>query len=284
MVAVMKQQHINFLFTTCLSWAIAAGLLLTTGCQMPNNGIPFYLQIDTATVVTAPDEGANTHNITDVWVEAGSDNLGAYGIPINFPVLQKGDVRFLISAGIKESGQSGVRIVYPFYQPDTFTLTAAPEGRYTHTPQFSYKTAAQFPLVDNFEFGSLFDTNLKKVAEDPNGNYCGKITATTDSAVTSVQVGGGMNLPEGQEIWLEVDYRCEIPFYIGFMANYAGSVVRTPVMFVTEKPEWNKLYVKMSQYVGVSQANSYNIYFEALRPFGSPGGSVWIDNVKVVHF
>lgn len=258
------------------------------GCQMPNDGVPFYLQVDSLVLNTDPTtQGENTHGISDIWVEAGSENLGAYGLPINFPVLQEGDVRFLISAGIKESGQSGIRVIYPFYQPDTFTLNAEREGRYTRIPQFKYKVGAQFAFLENFSFGNSFTEDVpgtsSKPNEGPDSSPCLKIRATTDSAVT-VRQSNVMDLPEGQEIWLEINYRSDVPFYLGFFANYANGVVRTPVLFVTEKPEWNKVYVKFSNYVGFSQADTYNLYFEALRPFGSAGGNVWIDNVKVVHF
>lgn len=276
----------KFFFLSLLS-----GLFLFSfwGCQMPNDGVPFYLQVDSLVLITDPTtQGENSHGITDIWVEAGSENLGAYGLPVNFPVLQDGNVRFLISAGVKESGQSGIRVIYPFYQPDTFTINAQREGRYMRIPQFKYKQGAQFALIENFLVGNKFTTsnsaNIDKPNAGPDGSPCLQISTNTDSAVTATQTAPAMDLPEGQEIWLEIDYRCDIPFYIGFFANYANGVVRTPVMFVTEKPEWNKVYVKFSNFVGASQADSYNLYFEALRPFGSSGGSVWIDNVKLVHF
>lgn len=271
-----------------LSLLTGLSLFLFWGCQMPNDGIPFYMQVDSLVLTTDPTtEGENTHAISDIWVEAGSENLGAYGLPINFPVLQEGDVRFLISAGIKESGQSGIRVIYPFYQPDTFTINAQREGRYKRIPRFRYKTGAQFALVENFSIGNAFTTsnsaNISKPNLGPDGSACLQITTNTDSAITAAQ-SSVMDLPEGQEIWLEIDYRCDVPFYVGFFANYTSGVVRTPVLFVTEKPEWNKVYIKFSNYVGASQADTYNVYFEALRPFGSSGGSVWIDNVKLVHF
>ena len=86
---------------------------------MPNDGIPFYLRIDSVSVV------GSTNHITDVWVEANADNIGAYELPCNFPVLQENQVRFVLLPGIMESGQSIVRVTYPFYESDTFTLTAA---------------------------------------------------------------------------------------------------------------------------------------------------------------
>lgn len=261
-----------------------------TSCKkMPNDGIPFYMQIDTAVVITNNStEGANSHNITDVWVEANTDNLGAYKMPCNFPVLQENSTRFTISAGIAESGQSGVRVIYPFYTVDTFSINASRQEQYTHVPTFRYKPGTQFSFTpQDFELGNGFngltlvaDTNAKY------GNRCGAITVSgaTDSNITATQINK-YDLPEGLEIWLEVDYKSEVPFFVGFYGNYiSGEVVRTPVVFVTAKPYWNKIYVKLSNYVGAARADTYNIYFEALRPIDSNGGTVYIDNVKLLHF
>lgn len=274
------------------SLLVFVAVFFTASCKkMPNDGVPFYLQIDTATVrIDNPSFGANTHNITDVWVEANTDNLGAYKIPCNFPVLQENATRFTLSAGISESGQSGVRVIYPFYTVDTFTINASRGEQYSHVPVFKYLPGTKFPTKfppEDFELGN--DFNSLTLVDDTNaryGNRCGAITVstTTDSNITASQINK-YDLPEGQEIWLEVDYKSEVPFYIGFFGNYlSGEVLRTPVVFVTAKPYWNKIYVKLSNYVGVVRADTYNIYFEALRPIDSNGGTVFIDNVKLVHF
>lgn len=275
---------------TALVFVSLAIVLAAGSCnKMPNNGIPFYMRMDSAVVVTDNStQGSNSHNITDVWVEANTDNLGAYKMPVNFPVLQQGTTRFTVSAGIAESGQSGVRVIYPFYNVDTFTLNATPTQSYSHTPTFRYVAGTKFSFSpQDFELGNGF--NGLNVVADTNvhyGNRCGVISVSlaTDSNITATQINK-YDLPEGQEIWLEVDYKCEVPFYVGFFGYFnAGSAIRTPVVFVTAKPSWNKLYVKLSNYVGYVRADTYSIYFEALRPADSAGGSVYIDNVKLVHF
>lgn len=273
---------------------ILAWFLFFNSCnKMPNGGVPFYLRMDSVQLTTDfTTQGARTENITDVWVEAGPSNIGAFGLPCNFPVLQENNVYFLISAGIKESGQSGVRVIYPFYQPDTFTLGANKAAQYFHTPSFRYKSGARFPFLEDFGFGNKFNNNLSLVG-DTNAllvpgelvRQSGKFSVNLTDSATLVAQTNGMDLPEGQEIWLELDYKCDVPFFIGFFASDGSSTLRVPVLFITEKPYWNKVYVKFSNYIGqFNQLNTYNLYFEALRPYGSAGGSVYIDNVKMVHF
>ncbi len=272
---------------TIYSIAVGALLLLFafSGCnKQPNGGVPIYMRIDSVRVKIGAGQGqAIAHNVTDIWVEANTDNVGAYSLPRNFPVLQAGDVRFVLSAGVKESGQSGVRVIYPFYTTDTFTLTdAVPGMQYSHTPVFTYVEAATFTFNDDFNSGSVFTGD--SIVYLNGNNRCATLTVTAaDSAKTMLATA--TPLPAGQEIWLEFDYKAEVPFYVGFYGNFTGlAPIRAPVLFLNPKEEWNHSYVKLSNYVGEAKAETYNIFFEALRPFGSPGGTVYIDNVKLVHF
>lgn len=255
--------------------------------QIPNDGIPFYMKMDSAALVTTPsNEGPNSHGITDVWVEANASNLGAFEMPVNFPVLMENEVRFVVNAGIKESGQTNVRVVYPFYQPDTFTLTAERGKFYEHTPTFRYKSGTVFSVLEDFESGNSFN-GVQRITTDTNilyGSACGKISV---SALDSNEMGTliqPISLAAGREVWLEADYKAEVPFYIGVYANYTGGApAMAPVLFVTQKEGWNKIYVNFTNLVGYAGADSYTPYFEALRPFGTNGGSVYLDNIKLVH-
>ena len=267
---------------------LLALLLSIAACEpMPNGGIPFYLQCDSVTLQTDYfTQGDNSQGISDIWVESGSKNFGAYELPAQFPVLDEGEVSFVVSAGVKQSGQSGIRVVYPFYQTDTFTITATSGNVYKHTPTFRYKDAAKFTFPpEDFEASNGF--NNMSIVSDTNVRYgtsCGAITVTiTDSATTASQLAL-YDLPEGQEIWLEVDYKSEVPFWVGYFGKFGGTVLRNPVLFVNAKPTWTKLYLKLSETIGSLKADQYNLYFEALRPLGTNGGRVYIDNVKLVTF
>jgi hypothetical protein len=261
---------------------LSIAFLFFSGCKpMPNDGVPFYLRIDSVAV-----EGNRTHQILDVWAEANSTDLGAYELPCNFPVLEENEVRMTLSAGIAESGQMGVRVNYPFYLPDTFTLNAVRANQYSRSPVFRYRASSIFAFDENFESGNGFN-DLQRLTGDSNvvqGIACGKLSVSSlDSASEAKQITP-YDLPEGTEIWLEVDYKSEVPFYAGYYANFSGTSVRVPVLFLTQSSTWNKVYIKLSNLIGATRANTYQVYFEALRPYGSGGGSVYIDNVRMVHF
>jgi hypothetical protein len=274
--------------------SIASFLLLISSCKMPNDGIPLYMRMDSVQVNTSSGQGSNSHNITDVWVEANADNVGAFGVPCNIPVLQENDVRFVVSAGVKESGQSGVRVIYPFYTTDTFSIVGVRGEHYSHKPVFTYVTGTQFAFTENFDLTNGFEplnTSITLASSpdvDPvyGGSRCLKLTVSAADSNEMATTIDTFDLPEGLEIWLEVDYKSEVPFYIGFNGYFKGSntAYPVPVLFVNAQPKWNKVYVKLSSLMGNLRADTYKIYFEALRPYGTSGGNVYIDNVKLVHF
>ena len=55
--------------------------------------IPSYIHIEDITLTTNPNEGLNTHNITDVWIYVEGDSeiefRGAYPLPSTIPILKK---------------------------------------------------------------------------------------------------------------------------------------------------------------------------------------------------
>jgi hypothetical protein len=269
-------------FTLCCLIAITATF---SGCKpMPNDGVPFYLRIDSAIVVAGDTIGTNTSKITDVWAEANADNLGAYELPINFPVLQQNDVRMVLSAGIWGSGQQGYRVNYPFYTTDTFTINNAEPGQqYSHIAKFEYIKGTVFTFTEDFKFGNIFDGLTLEYDSSTNHQTCGTVSVDAVDSNKEAHTINFYDLPEGQEIWLELDYKAEVPFYVGFYGKFGTEVSQYPVLFLNTKATWNKVYIKLSEAVGSTRADTYSIYVEALRPFGSSGGKVYIDNIKLVH-
>lgn len=273
----------NISITILAALWILAGLF---GCRpMPSDGVPFYLRIDSTTVTTLDSQGVNTQRITDVWVETISTNLGVYELPAQFPVLEEGAVRMLISPGIYQSGQQGIRVIYPMYQPDTVVLQVNRAEIYTHVPNFRYKNGCRFPFKpEDFEFGNNFSG--MDIAVDTNvlyGTRCGRLTVTAADSNKLGSQATKFTVPVGSEVWLEADYKTDVPFWIGYYASFGTAVSRVPVILITKKGGWNKIYLKLSESFGAAQADQYNLFFESLRPEGTEGGSTYIDNVKLIY-
>lgn len=268
--------------------------LFISSCNKgPTGGIPFYLQMDTA-VVAPPhyvSASSNSQDIKDVWVTAGSSNLGAYALPCNFPVLLYDSVFFVVSPGVWETGQSGNPVIYPLMNPDVFTMYAKSGQVYTHVPKFTYKAADTVVFNEDFELGSDYNANMVRTKDSTKyGLYCGSITVgPNDSSVTACQqVYEGRATPypltSGNEIWVELDYKSTVPFNFGVLPSFADGTVDTiGIVYYLPQANWTKEYIKLSELVGQEGAVSYSLYFQALNPYGFAGGSVYVDNIRLIH-
>ena len=251
------------------------------------------MKIDSAVVVAPAGVSAssNSQNITDVWVEENAANLGAYELPCNFPVLDQDSVHFVISPGVWQSGQSLTRVVYPMMNADAFTTLDTPGHHYSHVPTFKYKPAAGILFNEDFEISSEYNNNMTKTSDSAKyGYFCGKITVgPNDSSVMACQKAfGGQPAPyaltTGQEIWLELDYKSDVPFWSGIIAHFNSGLTDTiQILFLLPTVTWHKEYIKLSETVGNEGANTYNLYFQGLNPSGYGGGSVYLDNIRLVH-
>ena len=296
-MATLYAHILTMKFTVTLSLFFSACFFISSCNKGPTGGIPFYLRMDTA-VVTAPPgvtASSNTQGIQDVWVEEGANNIGAYELPCNFPVLEKDSVRFVINPGVWQSSESTNPVIYPFLNPDVFTLYATPANQYRHVPTFTYKAASQVLFNEDFELGMDYNSSMMRVRDSAKyGNYCGKITVSPgDSSVVTCQqhasqgVGTGncpYTLTTGQEIWVEMDYKSDVPFWSGIIAHFSSGATDTiQVLFLLPTTTWSKEYIKLSATVGQEDASTFNLYFQALNPSGFAGGSVYLDNIRIVH-
>ena len=253
------------------------------------------MKMDTA-VVKFPSRisaSSQTQGIQDVWVQEGATNIGAYELPCNFPVLDKDSVRFVIQPGVWQSAQNTNPVVYPLMNPEIFTMAAVPGNKYTHVPTFTYITTDTFQFNEDFSVSSDYTNMVKTNDSAKYGNICGKITVgPNDSSVTACQVHASNGdvgsacpyfLKAGDEIWVELDYRSDVPFWTGVIANFSSGATDTiQVLVLLPTNTWSKEYIKLSETIGQEGANTYSLYFQALNPSGFAGGSVYLDNIRLI--
>lgn len=282
--------------TITLTLLFFTALFIDSCNKGPTGGIPFYMKMDTA-VVTAMhgvSASSNTQGIQDVWVEEGSTNIGAYELPCYFPVLDHDSVYFVVSPGVWQSAQNTNPVIYPFLNPDIFTMYATPGNKYSHVPTFTYKSAAQLQFNEDFEITGDYNSNMTKTMDSARyGRYCGKITVgPNDSSVVACQQAASGGVPgcpyaltSGQEIWVELDYKSDVPFWSGIIAHFnsSGATDTIQVLFLLPTSTWTKEYIKLSETIGNEGADTYNLYFQGLNPSGNAGGSVYLDNIRLIH-
>jgi hypothetical protein len=284
-------------FVVTFSLFLTVCLFIGSCNKGPTGGIPFYMKMDTAVVVAfhGISPSSNTQGIQDVWVEEGANNIGAYELPCKFPVLDQDSVRFVVQAGVWQTGQSTNPVIYPFMNPDNFTIYAKPGSTYTHVPTFTYKAIDTLQFNEDFELGSDYNTNMTICYDSVKyGRACGQITVgPNDSSVIACQqhASGGFagnacpyGLRSGEEVWVELDYKSQVPFWAGIIGNFSGGASDTiQLLFLLPTETWTKEYIKLSETVGTEDATTYSLFFQGLNPSGYTGGSVYLDNIRLIH-
>ena len=269
-----------------------------SGChQLPNNGVPVYLHIDSATVLYNPAFGSASHNIPDVWVTSGATTIGAFQTPVDIPILAGGNVPIAVSAGIYDNGIVNTPVQYPFYAPDTFTIYHAIPGHvYHHKPAYYYYAFTQVGLNADFESVNPF-TNMSIMTNQADSNVFeglksgGIILSSTADSLTALQTVPVVINTNGRQAYVELNYRINNPntfLDVGIIATlYSGGQISEQTYYdkilLTPLGYWNKTYLNFNNEIGGNANYSFQIY---LTGYHTPGqqDTVFVDNVKLLYF
>lgn len=264
----------------------------------PSEEEPAYIHIDSFDFETTTTEGSDSENITEVWVIANGKNVGIYDLPADVPILEKGDVDIRISAGIKNNGISSTRIIYPFYLPYELTVNLQPFETDTITPSFSYIDGLNFTLESfedpgiKFNQNSQSDTNMVIVEETElvfEGSGSGAVYLNEDMPRYLGETDDDLLLPLGQYAFAELNYRTNNSFIIGLVAEGPGGTSRDFAVIVNPTNQngpmiWKKIYVDLGYVVSLSpNAQTYEIYIDAILDPGNTTSELYFDNVKIIH-
>ena len=263
----------------------------------PDEPIPTFLQIDSVNVLSvAPGtHGSVSENISDVWVYVNNTNVGNFELPASVPfILEDGadSASLTIFAGIKVNGFSFNRRRYIFYEPYRAQI-AKQEGKTINlTPVVEYRTTNNYELIEDFETGNSFvkssgaDTSIVRTS-DPNyvfeGASSGLIrlggTVKTANSVT-VQ---SFQLPKDKESFLELDYKCDLPFTIEMQLTSPNNpVIISELLSLKERANWNKIYISLTDIATQPSISSINFIIKSNLPVDKKTGFVAIDNFKII--
>ena len=257
---------------------------------MPNGGIPVYIEIDSVGFLAKFGQGTSSHKISDVWVTVNGKSIGTFQVPARIPVLMSGEMRVELSAGIKDNGISNTRAEYPFYAVDTFTIQNAQSGStYVHNPVFKYMPATKFALLEDFELGTSFSgisINSSRVDSGVfEGANSGKIyLGGNDTAAFVYHTNGFPISGAGQNVYVELNYKCDGYFECGMLSYKSGVVSDLYKITFNPKSTWNKTYLNFSNEVGASAGDLYRLYFKVSKVADGSTVTVNLDNIKVVQF
>jgi hypothetical protein len=275
--------------------------ILTLSSCVKNNPDPSWLEVNEWTLLQNTNSqyptGELTHNFTDAWVLVDDKIIGVFEVPFKIPILRSGKVNIKIIPAIRNNGIAATKKIYPFVERYEINTELVQNQTLVLNPTTQYVNVTKFWLED-FEDASL------KIQDDPNsaasimkgnvsdilrwGNYYGLINLSpTDS--TWVGYTDDMNLPKGEEVYLEIDYYNTKSLVTGVLAiSPSGVFNNTHVMLNAQDPsdvKWKKMYIDLKEIISNSASEAYfKQSFEAQIGYDLTDGFIIFDNIKVVHF
>lgn len=278
---------------------IGAALLFLSACTKGDK-VAAYVEIPSVEVVTTSDQGASTSKITDAWVSLDDRFLGVWELPARIPMLGEGTHKVTVAPAIKRNGYYDDRLRYPFYASSDVTADLVREGTAVVHPQCSYIPEASF-WIEAFEDAFMqfdvtddSDTTLERFlpSEHPELIYLGNSPC------------GGFRLDAGHQhmriftdedydvyggpVFLELDYRCNVPITLGVNYTSSGVPMADPFVYInpTSRSDgsmpWNKIYIDLSPAFNLAFTER-DLYIEADLPAGQAGAEVYLDNFKIVR-
>ena len=258
-------------------------------CTKENSSIPAYVEINTVNLLTDPNFGESTENISDIWFYVDDVLQGVYEIPVQFPILEQGRKNIRIRAGVKANGISSTRIQYPFYSSYIDTIELNEDKSIYISPEFTYNNAYQAIIEDFESSGTIIDSTLNSeidfsiITEDQLNYYAyAKIDTPNINFEVSTQ---DLILPQqGAPVYLEIDYKCSTEFLVGVYVNYSQNVEKKDLIWVTSKQDWNKIYINLTQTISESiGAVSFKVFVNMRRMGDSNSEEISFDNVKILY-
>lgn len=280
---------------------ISLVVLGLSSCSLFDNEdpIPGFLVLENPELITSPGEGANTHDIKDAWVFVDGAFLGIYPLPARVPIILDGSVKEVsIFAGIRNNGNQSSAARYPFFESIDLTVDLQAQEELVVPLTFRYKDNIVFDFVEGFESNHVF-------VEDPNptdgsgtpmtistdvvktGTGSGHIFMDTDtSSFERTTINSYSKLQNaGSSTYLEMDYKCDLSFLVGYLTQTNNLITRDYNIVIVPTDEWKKIYIDLSLFLSQQEIDAYTVQIAtAVTSSVTPPASVYLDNIKLIHF
>src|SRR5690606_41721006 len=95
-----------------------------------------------------------------------------------------------------------------------------------------------------------------------------------------------LNLPIGM-VYIDLDYKCERPIYIGFRGNKNPLPPENLLdAIISPREEWNKIYFEFSGFIRGTDWDYYQLMIESAWPVmedKTVATNVYLDNIKLLY-
>jgi len=289
-------------------WLIfLSGIFLYTGCEIydPPQKIPAYIQVDSFSFSTDDNSGFNTQKIKEVWIFVNGEQIGTYSVPTKpIPALAEGNSTVEISAGVSADGIAANKVLYPFYRQfkEIRNLEKGKVSKFL--PRFGYDSNFRklFTYYQDFERsdsgvsnGNTGTVKIKTEMHTPSeafaayGSKYGRLTALTDIDILEFTNEVWIRLNEtGLPIYLEFDYKSTVEAQVGVLGklNNQGPVLNSYDLVIKPTEKWTKVYVNLTDEVGLFRPETgyyYRFFIRTPKPPGI-GKSISIDNIRLINY
>ena len=259
--------------------------------------IPSYVHIPSLKLQVSPDQGSSFHQFKDVWVYANNEYVGAYEMPVTIPIVAEGNTEIKIYAGFRKNGMVTQPTRYPFLDPYVINVPLEKTKTDTILPVLFYGGDVKFPFIEDFERIHFFNEEidgdqetkviLTAAADAFEGANSGEITVSNNHPILEAWYDIPKPIPVSpNQIYMELHYKSDIPFYVGFIGYKAGeSPTRLINALVLPKSNWNKIYFDFTDILNNYRGASYKMAVAAayIKDTAKTEQHIYLDNFKVTH-
>jgi hypothetical protein len=164
----------------------------------------------------------------------------------------------------------------------------------TLTPKVNY-SFNNFPYNEDFEgvgtsltvISDSTNHTIEKIYDSSNnnfGNYYAKSVISGDIGELFECNTSDFDLPKNQEVYLEMDYKCNSSIVVGMYANGSSTVNKNTIIYLNKKDDWNKIYISLTEIIAnFSDALDYKLFFAIPRDTSLTQNEMFLDNIKLVY-
>ncbi len=266
-------------------------------CDSEIEPSPSFLHIESFGFSAKSGEGTSKQDIRDAWIYIGTNYAGAYELPATIPVLASDTNDVLIIPGYRLDGQithsAQARLMNSFSSRLVFR-----PGQITQVNPFSsYQDGLKFSFVEDFESGHFInvdrdgDQETKILLSTPEEAFEGNHAGVIQLSDAHPQIEAMYDIDRiieksGDPILLELHFKSDIPFSIGFIGNRGGlGEVRLINADVLPKENWTKIYFDFRDIINKADLISLRLAVFARYQNENPKvyQRILLDNIKVVH-
>jgi len=254
----------------------------------------YFITSNKVQLVTKPNQGFGSHNITDLWLYTNGSFRGAYPIGSKMPIMMEdGKAAIQVFAGIKNNGISETRINWVLFEPIKLDTIVQSGENIIRNFSFNYRDAVVFKWLESFELSgysliksAVSDTTFKLHTNDEHvfeGTKSIELGLTGNALLAQLESATAFDLPTGAasgNVYLELDYKGNTSFDVMVATNGDLAYVSS----VNPKENWNKIYIQLSDAININTASTFKkIVIRVLRNQTIAEQKIYLDNIKLVY-